>query len=147
MELDEEVRAAGSDPGKLEELYQTATQQGQREVFRSALLTCYEAAPDNLLYGAWFYRLQQIVVESPTSRLGVNWIVAIPLSILTGLIFWVLSDVERLTVQGGMPQLFLWWSSIATMSALIFLALTARNNLVRALALGGGLLAVTAYAL
>ena len=147
MELDEEVRAASSDPGKLEELYQTATQQGQSDVFRSALLTSFEAAPDNLLYGAWFYRLEQITEEPPAQRKGVNWIAAVPLSILTGLIFWALSDVEQLTIDEEIPQLLLWWSPVATMSALIFLALTARNNIGRALALGVGLLAAAAYAL
>jgi hypothetical protein len=65
--------------------------------------------------------------------------------VLTGLIFWALSDFDRLLVADVIPQLLLWWSPIATMSALIFLAITARQHAGRAAALGLGLLAATAY--
>ena len=147
MDLDAEIRAAESNPHKLEQLYQAARQKGQADVFQSALLACYETDSDNLLYAAWFYRFQKITDDSGKPRPGVNWIAAVPLSILTGLIFWALSDVERLLVLDQIPHLLLWWSSIATMSALIFLALTAKNNYGRALALGLGLLAATAYAI
>ena len=147
MDLNEEILTAESNPLKLEQLYQAAKQNGQTDVFRSALLACYEKAPDNLLYAAWFYRFQQLADDSAKPRRSVNWIVAVPLSILTGLIFWALSDVERLTIHDQIPHLLLWWSPIATMSALIFLALTSRKNYGRALALGLGLLAAAAYAI
>lgn len=144
-ELDVAVREAGSDPQKLEVMYQAAKQQGQVERFREAVLSLYEAAPDNLLYAAWYHRLQAPRVETRPRR-GVNWLAAIPLSILTGLIFWALSDVERLLVADLIPHLLMWWSPIATMSALVFLTLTAKRHRVRALALGLGLLAAAAYA-
>jgi hypothetical protein len=147
MDLDAEIRAAESNPHNLEQLYQAARLKGETDIFQSALLACYEADSDNLLYAAWFYRFQQIADDSVKQRHTVNWIVAIPLSILTGLIFWALSDVERLLIVDQIPHLLLWWSSIVTMSALIFLALTSRNNYGRALALGLGLLVVTAYAI
>jgi hypothetical protein len=147
MDFEAEIRAADSDPHKLEQLFLIAKQEGQSTAFRSSLLACYETAPDNLLYAAWYYRLQQITDDPLKPRRGVNWIAAVPLSILTGLIFWALSDVERLVVLDEIPQLLLWWSPIVTMSALIFLALTAKNNYGRAAALGLGLLVATAYAL
>jgi hypothetical protein len=147
MDLDAEIRAVESNPHKLEQLYQAARQKDQADDFQSALLVCYEETPDNLLYAAWFYRFQQITDDSVKPRRGVNWIAAVPLSILTGLIFWALSDVDRLVVLDQIPHLLLWWSPIATMSALIFLALTSRKNYGRALALGLGLLAATAYAI
>ncbi len=147
MDLDVEIRAAGSNPQRLEQVYQAAREKGQADVFRSALLACFETSPDNLLYAAWFYRFQQFTAPSVKPRRGVNWIAAVPLSILTGLIFWVLSDIERLTVSDQIPQLLLWWSPIATMSALIFLIVTSKKNFGRALALGLGLLAVTTYAI
>jgi hypothetical protein len=147
MDFEVAIRAADSDAYKLEQLFQSAQQEGQSAAFRSSLLACYETAPDNLLYAAWYYRLQQSAAEPAKARRGVNWIAAVPLSILTGLIFWALSDVERLVVLDDMPQLILWWSPIVTMSALIFLALTAKNNYGRVAALGLGLLAVTAYAI
>ena len=147
MDFDAEIRAADSDPHKLEQLFQEAKQSGQSTAFQSALLACYETAPDNLLYAAWYYRFLEIADAPAKPSRGVNWIAAVLLSILTGLIFWVLSDVERLVVLDEVPQLFLWWSPIVTMSALIFLALTAKNNVGRALALGLGLLVTTAYAI
>jgi hypothetical protein len=147
MDIDAEIRTAESSPEKLEQLYQAARKRGEVEVFRSALLTCYETAPDNLLFEAWFHRLQQTADTSAESRRDVNWIAAIPLSVLTGLIFWALSDVGRLIVLDQIPQLLLWWSPIATMSALLFVALTSGRSHGRALALGLGLLAAVAYAI
>jgi hypothetical protein len=143
MDMRAEIRAAASDPAKLEQLYQTARQAGQADLFRAAMLACYAAAPDNLLYAAWFHRLKE---DESAPRRGVNWTAAIPLSILTGLITWALSDAERLVVMGDVPLLFLLWSLIATMSALAFLTLTSRKDYRRALALGLGLAATAAYA-
>jgi len=147
MDIDAEIRLAASSPQKLEQLYQTSRKKGRVEVFRSALLTCYETAPDNLLYEAWFHRLQQVADAPVEPRRGVNWIAAIPLSVLTGLIFWALSDVERLIVLDQIPQLLLWWSPIATISGLLFLAVTSGRDYGRALVLGLGLLAAVAYAI
>ena len=147
MNLVPEIQAAKDDPQKMELLYQDAQQGGQSEGFQSALLTCYQEAPDNLLYAAWFYRFQQAAETVEKPRGGVNWVWAVPLSILTGLIFWVLSDFEALIYLDHLPVLALWWSPIATMSALIFMTVTAKSNQVRAAALGLGLFAVTAYAM
>ncbi len=142
MNLIPEIQAAKNDPQKLEQLYQAAQQGRQTENFQSALLSCYKETPDNLLYAAWFYRLGQTTRKT---RRGVNWFLAALLSILTGLIFWALSDFNTLIFLDHLPHLALWWSPIATMSALIFMAVAARKNQVRALALGLGLLAAAAY--
>lgn len=146
MTLEADVRAAAVDPQKLEALYQAARRQGETDTFRSTLLTLHENAPDNLLYAAWYHRLQSTTGDEAKPRRAVNWIAALPLSVLTGLIFWALSDFDRLLVAGVIPQLLLWWSPIATMSALTFLAITARQHIGRAAALGLGLLTVAAYA-
>jgi hypothetical protein len=145
MKLAAEIRNAKSNPQKLEHLYQIALKGGQTEDFQSALQACYEEDPDNLLYAAWFYRFQQTTETMVKSRRAVNWVLAVPLSILTGLIFWLLSDIESLIYLDHLPHLALWWSPIATMSALVFLAFTAKNNQVRAVGLGLGLLAAAAY--
>jgi hypothetical protein len=147
MNLIPEIQAAKDDPQKLEQLYQAAQDAGQAEVFQSALLNCYEETPDNLLYAAWFFRFQQTAETAARSRRAVNWALAVPLSILTGLIFWLLSDFEIPVYLDHMPILVLWWSPIATMSALVFLAFTAKSNQARAVALGLGLFAVTVYAM
>jgi hypothetical protein len=147
MDFEDEIRTAESDPHQLEQLYREARQNGQADVFQSALLACYQTAPDNLLYAAWFYRFQQMTDDQAKQGRQVNWILAVPLSILTGLIFWAISDFNHLLVLDKIPQFLLWWSPIATMSALVFLALTSRKYGGRALALGTGLLAATAYAI
>ena len=147
MNLIPEIQAAKNDPQQLEQLYQAAQLEGRSEVFQSALLTCYHETPDNLLYTAWFFRFQQTAETAVKPRREVNWLLAVPLSILTGLIFWVLSDFETLVFLDHLPVLALWWCPIATMSALIFMTVTAKSNQVRAVALGLGLFAVTAYAM
>lgn len=147
MNLGSQIHAADANPQQLERLYQAAREKGQTDEFQLALQASYEAAPDNLLYAAWYYRLQHLTKEPLKARRGVNWIAAVVLSILTGLIFWALSDVESLVVFDDIPLLLVLWSTIATMSALVFLALTAKNNFARVLSLGLGLLAVTAYAI
>jgi len=147
MNLIPEIQSAKNDPQKLEQIYLAAQQAGQMEVFQSALLACYQEKPDNLLYAAWFYRFQQTAESTEKTRRQVNWVWAVPLSILTGLIFWVLSDFDTLVYLDVLPLLALWWSPIATMSALIFLTVTAKKNQVRAVALGLGLFAAAAYAL
>jgi hypothetical protein len=147
MNLDAEIRAAGSNPQKLEQLYQVARRENQADEFHSALSTLYEANPENLLFSAWFYRLQKVTETEVKSQRQVNWALAISLSILTGLIFWLLSDLESLIYLDHLPHLALWWSPIATMSALIFMAFTAKKNQARAVVLGLGLLAATAYAM
>jgi hypothetical protein len=94
MDLDKEILAVKSSPQELEQLYQKAQQGGQTEDFQSLIETCHEDDPDNLLFAAWFYRFQQAAVTSVKERRAVNWALAVALGILTGLIFWVLSDIE-----------------------------------------------------
>jgi hypothetical protein len=144
MNLIPEIQSAEGDAKKIEQLYQRARKEGQAEVFRSALITLYDEDPDNLLYAAWYYRFQE---RTERKRRVVNWALAIPLSILTGLIFWLLSDIENQIYLDHLPLLVLWWSPIAAMSALVFLSVTAKKNQVRAVALGLGLFAVTVYAM
>ena len=146
MNLDVDIRTAAENPQQLEQLYQTAKEEGLKERFQSVMDACYEATPDNLLYAAWFYRLQTSP-EQTKPRREVNWITAVILSIFTGLIFWVLSDFETLTFYDDLPLLLILWSPIATMSALIFMALTSKNNVNRAIALALGLVSITTYAI
>jgi hypothetical protein len=146
MDFETEIAAAESNPRQLEQLYQTARKKGLADSFHSALLVCYENSPDNLLYAAWHFRLQQISPDQGKLEKKINWLVAVPLSILTGLIFWALSDFERYLVLNKIPQFLIWWSPIATLSALAFLAITSRKNTGRALVLGVCALAAAVYA-
>ncbi len=147
MDLLAEIQAANNDPQQLEQLYQVALQGNRVEGFQSAVLTCHQENPENLLYAAWFYRFQHVAPVRAKPGRAVNWFLAVPLSILTGLIFWALSDFEGLIYLDHLPHLVLWWSPIATMTALVFLTVTAKRNQLRAAALGLGLIAAIAYAM
>jgi hypothetical protein len=145
VEFDAQIRAAESDPQQLEQIYQAARRSNQVKAFRSAIIARYESAPGNVLLAAWYYRLQNLAEDIRKPGRAINWLAAVPLSILTGLIFWAISDVENLLVLDLAPQITLWWSPIATISALIFMAITAKKGYRVAAALGLGLLAAAAY--
>ncbi len=148
MDLDVEIRAAEFKPTEAGAGLSSCEGERPGRCFPICLTRLFRNGSQQLpADAAWFYRFQQFAAPSAKPRRGVNWIAAVPLSILTGLIFWLLSDIERLTVSDQIPQLLLWWSPIAAMSALIFLIVTSKKNFGRALALGLGLLAVTTYAI
>ena len=52
------ILSSSSNPELLENLYQTARQENNIAEFTASLQTCYQEAPENLLYSAWYYRLQ-----------------------------------------------------------------------------------------
>ncbi len=145
MDIEAEIRNRSSNPEQLEGLYRSLAEQNQVKEFQAALLTCYRETPENQLFGAWYYRLQG--TEQVSSREGrtVNWILAVPLGILTGLIYWALSDFQKLVLLDEIPYLLLWWSPIATMGALVFLAVTSKSNHRRSVAVFLGLLVMTIY--
>jgi hypothetical protein len=147
MDLILEIQAAKNNPLKMEQLYQAAQEEDQMEAFQSALRSCYQEAPDNLLYAAWFYRFQTKTGTISKFHQAINWSLAVPLSILTGLIFWSLSDFETLIYLDHLPHLVLWWSPITTVSTLVYITVTANKNYIRAFILGLGLLSTTVYAI
>ncbi len=146
MDFKTEFQAAAAEPQRLERLYHMALEEGKASDFRTAILRRFEEAPGDPLIQAWFYRLQPEEETSEMPRRSVNWLLAVPFSILTGLLFWALSDVEQTLVGGLVPQLLFWWSPIAAMGALVFLAMAGKSGLARAVALGLGLLSAAAYA-
>lgn len=105
MNVQETLISIGDDPEQLEQLYQTAVGDGQIEAFRKAIETERTAAPDNLLYAAWYYRLRATAVKAKESFTSWGW--AIPLALLNGGILWAISDESRfaLTFVGARPGL------------------------------------------
>jgi hypothetical protein len=141
------IKSASNAPQALEELFQTAQSQKDTAEFRADLQACYEAAPENLLYAAWFYRLERLSSGAQQRAIkNRNWLLAVPLSVLTGLIFWLLSD-PGLVSASRVPYLFLFWAPIATLLALVFLAFTAKRGYKRFLLVGVGLVILSIYAL
>ena len=140
------IVSSSNDPKSLENLYQTAQRENEVTEFKTSLQMCYQDAPENVLYSAWHYRLQRAEEESDTRK--VNWKLAIPLSIILSLIFWVLAleDLD-LTFADQQPYLVQFWALIAGGFITAFLTLTTRKHAKRAVAIVIGFLLFGAYAM
>jgi hypothetical protein len=139
----DEIRTAQSDPKKLEDLYQQALRQGDEGEMRIALQLAYQETPENLLYAAWSYRLQNLPALAPTipSRAGI-WLLAVPVALLSGLLIGLLvlaSSPDAFLDR--VPYFALFWAPVAATAAILFLALVAKNHY-RPAALGIGLLII-----
>jgi hypothetical protein len=141
-----DIRTGHDDPRLLESLYQTARREGEVAEFRADLLACYEESPDNILYTAWYYRWQQAPQEDQAEARSINWKLAIPLSVVAGLIFWLLSG-PRLEVADDMPYLVWVWGPIGACFVIAFLAITAGNYQRRPLLVVMGLVGAGIYAM
>lgn len=140
----QEIRAAQGDPKRLEELYQTARREQDKDEFRAAMLSCYRESPDNVLYAAWYYRLQQTPEEDKAKERNINWKLAVPLSAITGLVFWILSN-PRFEFSNGMPYLMLVWALVGGCAIIAFLTITADVNVKPASLVIAGLLVIGLY--
>ena len=58
------VETLADDPEQLEQTYQAALKAGQADAFKQAIDTRRTAAPDNLLYAAWFHRLHYAAAQA-----------------------------------------------------------------------------------
>lgn len=147
MNYQNEIQTASSSPKELEDLYQAALNVDEADMFRAALEACFKDAPNEILLSAWHYRLsaqeQVRYEEKKTSR---NWKLAIPLSILTGLVFWGISDSNLLYLD-QIPYFFLFWAPIATLFTLIFLTFSSKDNYRHAVIMGAVLLVACIYVL
>jgi hypothetical protein len=140
------VRILAGDPEQLEQLYQSVRTAGDTRVFAAAIATLRQEAPDNLLYGAWYYRLRQPAADVPPGRLAGAWMWVVPLSILLALAFWVLSD-PSLTLAGSVPLLALLAAPLTALALVLFLAGAGRRNYAYAVVAGIALLGLLGYLL
>ncbi|MBC7232227.1 MAG: hypothetical protein H5T68_03165 [Chloroflexi bacterium] len=145
MKYISEIRAACRDPRSLEKLYQTAQRQNEAAEFAADMFACYQESPDNILYGAWYYRLQAEPAVVRRADEGIHWKLAIPLSIFAGLLLWLLSD-PRLLFPNQTPFLALAWAPIEACFVIVFLTLAARKSFKQAWPILLGLLGFLLYA-
>ena len=147
MKYSPDIQKSQNEPAHLENLYQTARQAGEEAEFRADLSNLYQQSPDNLLYAAWYYRLQAL--PEAKARRAINWLLAIILGIITGLLFGMLFDQQNqpLVFLDTLPYLFLLGAPIATLLAMIFLTVTPRQHYRRAALVGLGLAALCGYVL
>ncbi len=123
------IIALAEDPEKLEFAYRTALDAGESDAFKQAIEASHAAAPDNLLYSAWFHRLKYAAAQA--TRFAIAWAWVIPLALFNGLLFWWLSDDQRYAIQiasfsqgiatGFLPALLLLAAPISAAFVLIYL--------------------------
>src|SRR5512136_2844385 len=142
MKYLQDIRAAHADPERLENLYRAALRENAGDEWKSDLLACHAESSDNILYIAWRYRLQASVPEQPEGR-GVNWKLAIPLGLVAGLVFAVLS-ISRFDLPRHTPLLLYAAAPIGACFIVAFLVLqiSSRQYPKRAWAVIGGLIAI-----
>jgi len=145
MDFQEEVRNAHSAPDQIEDLYQIAIDSHSINQFRSAIDNLANETPDNLLYQAWKVRLQrELVEESWSSRQMAYWKIAIPIAILSGITFWILSNPD-LKISDHFLALFLVWAPIAAFYVMVYLNLTNKTGYKWTLAIVACLIAGLTY--
>ncbi len=144
MKYTPEIQAAINDPGRLENLYQQSLSANEEVEFRSDLQAELEKSPDNLLLAAWHFRFEHVPLSK--ARRAIHWGLAVALGILTGLALWAISDPFLLFLD-QFPYFLLLWSPIATIPALIFLALVSRKNYLFTALAGSALVIACIYIL
>lgn len=134
------LRQYAADPESLEKLYRQAVSERRAAAFKQDVEACHTEQPENLLYAAWYYRLQAVV---QTAR-QIAWQIALPLALVTALIYWSISDQSNMVLD-RFPLIIMLWSPIAAITVIIFLAAASRSNYGKAAVLSVLLAAVTAY--
>jgi hypothetical protein len=127
---------AHSAPQQLEQLYQEARSTNAVAAFAAGIRQCHDEFPDNLLYAAWYYRLLHDGPAMQGERSRLSWRLALPLSLLTGLIFWALWDHQ---------EIWIFWAPIAALAVLGFVAFASRSQYKRSILIGVLLLGIGAY--
>ncbi len=140
------IRAAQHDPEQMERLYQAARRARQATRFIQDMNALYQEAPEQLLYAAWYYRLQQSTSEEWLARVGKHWRLAIVMSVLLGCSLWGLSD-PRLVINETVPVLAFVGGPIVALFLTSFIFIIARRNRTRLALTLLGLAGSTAYAL
>ncbi|MGQ9841164.1 MAG: hypothetical protein ACUVR4_11750 [Anaerolineae bacterium] len=149
------IQQLAENPEALELAYQQAVKAGEEAAFAKAVEAARAESPDNLLLAAWHYRLAGVAAAVKKRVIPWNW--ALPLAALNGLLLWLLSDVERLTLRTVnpltgqaytlLPVIFLLAAPISAAVIAFFLALAGRGQPGRAAAVALGLAAAAAYVL
>jgi hypothetical protein len=153
MSYHDSVRALARDAEQLEKVYHTAVEAGEADAFQQAIDDGFASAPENLLYAAWFHRLQHAATQAKDYAVAWGWV--IPLAAISGLVFWWISDdrymitIESFRGAGRdyMPLLVILAASLLAIFVLIYLTAVGRKRWRLAGLAGLLLVGATAYAL
>jgi hypothetical protein len=137
-----EIMRLGDDPAGIETLYRAARARGEAGEFETAMGQARAEHPGNLLYAAWYYRLEG--ADAPAAEPRIAWKLAIPLSLMCGIIFGVMMYLG-FSAQPA-PHLAWFAGPISAVFIVAYLVssgrLHTRQTLLSLLALAG----LTAYA-
>ncbi len=125
MKYTSEIQAAMNSPEQLEKLYHTARQTNEEEEFRADVQAVHEKSPDNILLAAWQARFEHSPLAK--SKRLTNWALAVVLGVITGLALWAISDTNILFLKQT-PHILVFWAPMATIPALIYLAVLSKKN-------------------
>ncbi|MCB0031570.1 MAG: hypothetical protein KDE28_26850, partial [Anaerolineales bacterium] len=113
-----------------------AAAAGEAEAFRQAIKASRVAAPGNLLYDAWFHRLEYSAAQVKQAVIAWGWL--IPLALFNGFLFWLLSDEDRFMLdlvgptlrqsQQWLPVLMLLAAPISASTVMIYLTAAGRRG-------------------
>ena len=155
MSYHEEVETLAQDPARLEQVYAEASEAGQGDAFKQAIDESYASAPDNLLYAAWFHRLNRAAER--TKGFVVAWAWVIPLALVNGVLFWWLSDSQLFMIELAgasyadardfAPVISILAGPLAACSVMIYLTVVGGRRWPLTVLLEVGLGAASAYVL
>ncbi len=134
------IRQNQNNPANLENIYRQALHQRTADEFAHDIQEVRGEAPDNMLYAAWFYRLQVAVSEARV----ILWKFALPLAILCGLVLWAISDTT-FTFLDRIPIFIYLAFPLAAVCVLGYLALAEKLHYRRAVMLAVVLALFTLY--
>lgn len=149
------VQFLNRDAAQLEQRYHEALKSGEGEAFKRAIEVSYGEQPENLLYAAWFHRLQYVATQA--RHYAVAWAWVIPLAIVNGLLFWWLSDENRFMIEivgaprgntiDFIPVVLLLAAPISAAFVLLYLTAVGRKRWVPSALVALVILAAGAYVL
>lgn len=143
------IQAGQGAPQTLEALYAVAVAGNDAPEFRGDIESALAAAPESVLLAAWHYRFALAAADA-LERGPIRWALAIPLSMLTGLVLWWLSGSQFAfsDVEGhAEPYLLVLITPVIGLLALAFFAIARKRGYGAPAALGAGLAAMTTYAM
>lgn len=141
------IAAALHDPRLLEDLYRKAVKDGHGGAWAAEIDRLYAQSPGNPVLAAWHCRLQPEAegVSVPQPAWRVHWKLAVPLGLVVGAIYWLLTD-PRAMLTRNLPYLFFLWAPIAAAAIIAFVVRPASaGKTMRALAALLGMGALAAY--
>ncbi len=150
----DQVGHLAEDAEQLERVYHAALKAGEGGAFKQAIDASYAAAPQSLLYAAWYHRLNYAAVQAKAFVIAWAWV--IPLALVNGLLTWWLSD-DRFMVQleqarlgvssDFLPAILLVYAPLSAIFVLVYLTAVGRQNRYLSAFIALGMVVACAYVL